>query len=254
MKTNKISLRRINALTKRNFIQMIRDPLPLIFMIGLPLILLILFYLLFHSMTSQFKMSAMAPSMVAFGQAFIALFISIAISLDRSTSFLTRLFTTPMKAYEYILSYFLSYIAIGIIQAILILVVGGIFEPSLFSYHMILGIISSLPLILFYISIGILLGTLCNEKIVGGINSIVIMGQSLLSGMWFPLEGLDKGFILVMNCLPFRSASSLISNVVNYNSTIKIFDIWHPLVVLIIYLIMISTISVVVFKRKMSIK
>lgn len=254
MKKNKLSMKRINALTKRNFIQMIRDPLPLIFMIVLPLLMLIFFYLLFHNLTDQFKMAYLAPGMVAFGQAFIALFIGIAISLDKSTSFLTRLFTTPMKASEYILSYFLTYIPVGLIQACILLLVGAIFDPSLFSYHLILGIISSLPLILFYISIGILLGTICNEKSVGGINSIVIMGQSLLSGMWFPLEGMDKTFIIIMNSLPFRSASMLITNIVNYNNTIKAFDIWHPLVVLTIYLIAISILSILIFKRKMRIK
>ena len=71
---------------------------------------------------------------------------------------------------------------------------------------MIFAILLSFVTSLFFIAIGILLGSIVNEKAVGGVASIVIAGQSILSGMWFPLDGLGKGVITFMNILPFRNA------------------------------------------------
>ena len=48
------SITRVFVLTKRNFKEIVRNPISLVFIIGLPLIMEILFYILFHSMTSQF--------------------------------------------------------------------------------------------------------------------------------------------------------------------------------------------------------
>ena len=84
----KKSITRTLTLTKRNLIEIIRDPLSLLFIIALPLIMEILFYLLFSNLTSQFEMKYLAPGIVVFSQAFLSLFIGMLISLDRSTSFL----------------------------------------------------------------------------------------------------------------------------------------------------------------------
>ena len=42
------SFERIKALTKRNIKEIVRDPLSLIFMLAMPLVMEILFYVLFH--------------------------------------------------------------------------------------------------------------------------------------------------------------------------------------------------------------
>ena len=55
----------------------------------------IIFYLLFHNLTSQFEMKYLAPGIVVFAESFMALFVGILISSDRNTSFLTRLYVSP---------------------------------------------------------------------------------------------------------------------------------------------------------------
>ena len=62
------SLSRILVLTKRNIKETLRDPLSLIFSIGLPLAMEILFYLIFHELTPQFEMKYLAPGIVVFSQ------------------------------------------------------------------------------------------------------------------------------------------------------------------------------------------
>ena len=247
------SLSRILTLTKRNIKEILRDPLSLVFTIGLPLGMEILFYLAFHNLTDQFGMKYLAPGIVVFSQSFTALFVGLLIATDRNTSFLTRLYVSKAKSYEFIFAYTLAIIPIIIVQSILFFLVGGICDSSIFSIGMIYAFLLSLVTALFFIAIGILFGSLCNEKSIGGVASIVIAGQSVLSGMWFPIEGLSEGMITFMNVLPFRNASQVIMNVMNgYNDTFK--DFLLPLIIVIAYTIAAFIIAIMVFKNKMKTK
>ena len=113
------SISRIVTLTKRNFKEILRDPLSLVFTIGLPLLMEVLFYFIFHNLTSQFEMCYLAPGIVVFSQTFLTLFIGLLISLDRSSSFLTRLYVSKAKSHEFIISYALAVIPIVLVQSIL---------------------------------------------------------------------------------------------------------------------------------------
>ena len=244
------SLSRIFTLTKRNIKEILRDPLSLAFAIGLPLFMEILFYLIFHKMTSQFEMKYLAPGIVVFSQAFLTLFTGILISTDRNTSFLTRLYVSKAKSYEFIFGYALSIIPLSFVQAILFFLVGGIIDSSLFGVGMILSILLSVVTSLFFIAFGILFGSLCNEKSIGGVSSILIMGQSILSGMWFPVDGLDSGILIVMKVLPFKNATMLLQNIINgINDTFN--DFVLPLIIVLAYSIVAFVIAIIIFKKKM---
>ena len=244
------SLSRIFTLTKRNIKEILRDPLSLAFAIGLPLFMEILFYLIFHKMTSQFEMKYLAPGIVVFSQAFLTLFTGILISTDRNTSFLTRLYVSKAKSYEFIFGYALSIIPLSLVQAVLFFLVGGIIDSSLFGVGMILSILLSVVTSLFFIAFGILFGSLCNEKSIGGVSSILIMGQSILSGMWFPVDGLDSGILIVMKVLPFKNATMLLQNIINgINDTFN--DFVLPLIIVLAYSIVAFVIAIIIFKKKM---
>ena len=247
------SLSRINTLTKRNLKEIIRDPLSLIFIIGLPLVMEVLFYYIFHNLTSQFEMKYLAPGIVVFSQTFLTLFIGMLISIDRTTSFSTRLFVSKTKSYEFIISYALALIPIVLVQSILFFLIGGIIEPSLFKIEIILAIPLSLITSMLFLGLGILFGSLCNEKSVGGVSSIIISAHSVLSGMWFPVEGLEGGMVKLMNILPFKNATILIQNTINGFSDLMN-DFLKPLLIIIIYTVVIFVVAIVVFKNKMKSK
>jgi ABC-2 type transport system permease protein len=247
------SLSRIFTLTKRNLKEITRDPISLVFAIGLPLVMEILFYLIFHKLTTQFEMKYLAPGIVVFSQAFLTLFVGLLISTDRNTSFLTRLYVSKAKSYEFIISYALSLIPIVLVQSILFFLIGGIVDSSLFKIEMIYSILLSLIVSLLFLGLGILFGSLCNERSVGGVASIVISAQSVLSGMWFPVEGLDGGMIKVMNALPFKNATILIQNTLNgINNPFN--DFVKPLIIVLIYSILSFVSAILVFKNKMKTK
>ena len=137
----KQSLSRIFILMKRNIKEILRDPLSLIFTLAMPLFMEILFYLLFHKLTAQFEMKYLAPGIVVFAQSFIALFVGLLIAVDRSTSFLTRLYVSKTKSFEFIFGYALSIVPIVFVQSILFFLVGGIIDASIFSISMIYAIL-----------------------------------------------------------------------------------------------------------------
>lgn len=247
------SVSRIITLTKRNLKEIIRDPLSLSFIIGMPLLMEVFFYLIFHNLTTQFEMRYLAPGIVVFSQAFLTLFIGLLISLDRTTSFLTRLYVSKAKSYEFIISYALAMIPIILIQSCLFFLIGIIFEPTLLKIDILYAILLSLVTSLLFLGLGILFGSICNEKSVGGVCSIVISMHSILSGMWYPVEGLDKTMLDIMDILPFKNATMLVQNTLN-----GINDYWNdffkPLVIILVYCVIIFVLAIILFKSKMKSK
>ena len=244
------SVSRIYALSKRNAKEIVRDPLSLIFTFGLPLFMEVLFYLLFHKLTDQFQMKYLAPGIVVFSQAFLALFTGQLIALDRSTSFLTRLYVSRAKPVEFLLSYALPILPLTLLQSVLFFVVGGIFDTELFGAGMAFAILFGIFTSLFYIAMGILFGSVCSEKSIGGIASILVACQSVLSGMWFPIEGLGQGMLALMDALPFRNATLLVQNTV-LGSGDAWGDLLRPLLILLGYTLVAFVSAILLFRRKM---
>ena len=195
-------------------------------------------------------MKYLAPGIVVFSQAFLTLFTGLLIATDRNSSFLTRLYVSKAKSYEFIFSYSLSLLPVTVVQSALFFIIGGIFDTSLFGLGMIFAVLLSIITSFFFIAMGILFGSLCNEKSVGGIASIIITGQSLLSGMWFPAEGLDSGMITFMSVLPFKNATLLIQNAVNgINDGFN--DFLLPLLIVAGYATAAFIAAITVFRSKM---
>ena len=193
----KKSIKRIFTLTSRNLKEIIRDPLSLLFMIGLPIFMEILFYFIFHKLTSQFEMKYLAPGIVVFSQAFLSLFMGMLISLDRNTSFLTRLFVSEAKPYEFIFSYTLSLIPICLVQSVLFFIVGGIIDPSIFKLNMILAIVLALFVHLFMFALFAVFIVMCIVN--GGFNAVpvcLIVFDVFMFYREFKKQGLIKRYIL----------------------------------------------------------
>ena len=249
----KKSLARIRALAGRNAKELLRDPLSLVFLVLMPLGMEILFYFLFHEMADQFRMCLLAPGIVVFSQSFLALFAGLLIATDRTSAFLTRLYVSSARSYEFIFGYALPLLPISLAQSILFFLVGGILDHSLFSLSMIWALLLSLVPALFFMGCGILLGSLCTEKSLGGVASIVIAGQSMLSGMWFPIDKLGGGMLTLMNVLPFRPATLLVQNALNGVAD-PFADFVRPLLIVLAYTVLIFLAAILTFGSKMRAK
>ena len=246
----KETLKRILTLSKRNVREILRDPLSLIFMTGLPLVLEVLFYFIFHTMTSQFDMKYLAPGIAVFAQSFTTLFAGLLIALDRSTSFLTRLYVSKARPFEFIFSYLFALLPFTFVQSVLFFVVGGIIDPGFWSFSMIPAVLLCMVVSLFFIGAGILIGSVCSEKSIGGVASVFIAGQSVLSGMWFPVDGLNGTILKIMDILPFRNATLLVQHAVNgYEDLFG--DLLRPLLIMLGYTVVVFVIAVWLFRRQM---
>ena len=103
---------------KRNFLEIIRDPLSVLFAIVLPLFLLFIFQQ-FDIPNESYALENFTPGILVFGFSFITLFTAMLISKDRTTSLLIRLGVSPMKPREYIFGYMLSILPMVLMQNIL---------------------------------------------------------------------------------------------------------------------------------------
>ena len=92
------------AFASRNTKEILRDPVNLAFGIGFPLVLMLLLSAIQANIpVSLFEIDKLAPGLAVFGLSFISLFSGTLIAKDRSTSFLARLFSSPLTAIEFIL-------------------------------------------------------------------------------------------------------------------------------------------------------
>ena len=237
---------RILNFAKRNFKEIIRDPLSIIFSVLLPLILLFVFKQI-NIPSESYELQNFTPGIVVFGFSFISLFTAMLISKDRTTSLLVRLGISPMKPIEYILGYMLSIIPIIIIQNTLFFILAIILGLS-FSINIIWAILISIVIAILFIAIGIIIGSLFSEKASSGISSIIVQLVCFTSGMYFPRELLGDVFSKICEFLPFESCVTIIKGIMNNN--LEIISA-RNIVVFFAYTIAILVISVIVFKKKM---
>lgn len=197
----------MTAFSGRNTKEILRDPLNLAFGLGFPVILLLLFTAIQQNIpVSLYELNYLTPGIAIFGLSFIALFSATLISKDRTTSFLMRLFASPMRASDYILGYTLPLLPMALLQATLSYAVAGVLGMRL-TVNVLLAIVVSLPAAALFIGIGLLCGSALNDKQVGGICGALLTNLSAwLSGTWFDLDLVGGVFKKIAYALPFAHA------------------------------------------------
>ncbi len=231
---------------KRNFKEIIRDPLSIIFAVILPLFLLFIFQQ-FDIPTDNYKIENFTPGIIIFSFSFITLFTAMLISKDRSTSLLIRLGISPMKPMDYIFGYIISIIPIIIIQNILFFILAIILGLN-FSINIIWAALISIVIAVLFIAIGILIGSIFSEKASSGISSIVVQLVCFTSGMYFSKDILGDVFSKVCDYLPFDSCVTIIKGVMN--NKLDLISL-RNIVVFIVYLLVTLVVSIIVFRKKM---
>ena len=238
-------MRMINF-ANRNFKELIRDPLSLIFEIALPIFLLFIFQQ-FNIPAGNYKLENFTPSIILFGFSFITLFTATLIAKDRTSSFLIRLGTSPMKSSDYILGYILSLLPIVLIQNVLFFLTAIIMGVE-FTVTIIPTILVSMIISIFFISLGILIGSLVSEKGTGGLGSIVVQLVCFTSGMYFPKDSIGGIFEIICKILPFEGCLNIIQGTLHNDfSNLTLIHI----IVFIIYFIIVILLSIIVFKKRM---
>jgi ABC-2 type transport system permease protein len=151
------------------------------------------------------------------------------VAKDRSSALLQRLYTTPMTALDFILGYTLPMIPIALAQSV-ICYIAAIFLGLEISANILLAILGTIPAALLFIALGLLCGSVFNDKQVGGICGALLTNLSAwLSGIWFDLSLVGGVFEKIANFFPFVHAVEMTRALLAGNYTDIFQHIWWVL-------------------------
>lgn len=198
------------TLSQRNTRELLRDPLNLAFGLGFPVILLLLLSAIQANVpVPLFEIQHLTPGITVFGLSFMTLFSATLISKDRTSSLLARLYTAPLTAIDFILSYTLPLLPIAVGQTVICYAVALLLQLPV-SINILWAILLILPVSLLFIGLGLLCGSILSDKQVGGVCGALLTNLSAwLSGVWFDLELVGGTFQKIASCLPFVHAVEL---------------------------------------------
>ena len=203
-------MKRTLNFSKRNLKELVRDPLIYVFCLGFPLVMLVLFQIIQKysgGNTPMFEIKALLPGIIMFSYTFVMLNMSLLVSKDRQTSFLKRLYSSPMKCWDFVLGYAFVGLVIGLSQTVICILAGLIIAlingASFIAFgYILLLVVSQFPVLLISVFLGILFGTIFSDKSAPGISSVFISAVGILGGCWMPIESMG-GFETFCRFLPF---------------------------------------------------
>lgn len=228
--------------------EILRDPLNLGFGIGFPVILLLLLSAIQANIpVSLFEIQKLAPGIAVFGLAFITLFAASLVAKDRESAFLSRLYTTPLTAGDFILGYLLPLVPIAIAQSVICYFVAAVLGLNL-SVNILLAVLAVIPISLFFISAGLMFGSILSVKQVGAVCGALLTNLTAwLSGVWFDLDLVGGAFRKIAYALPFVHAVELERAVVAGSFG----DVMPHLLWVAGYAVLFTFLAVLLFTRQM---
>ena len=232
----------------RNTKEILRDPLNLAFGLGFPTVLILLLSAIQANIpVPLFEIGHLTPGITVFGLSFMTLFSATVIAKDRGSSLLQRLYTTPLTPTDFILGYTLPMLPIALAQSVICYITAVILGLSV-TANILLALLFSIPVSLLYIALGLLCGSVFNDKQVGGICGALLTNLSAwLSGIWFDLELVGGAFKKIAYALPFVHAVEMERAALSGN----ISDIFPHLWWVVGYATVLLALAVLLFLRQM---
>lgn len=201
---------RMLTFANRNTKEILRDPLTLFFGLGFPLVLILLLSAIQANIpVTLFEIQHLTPGITIFGLSFMTLFSATIIAKDRGSSLLQRLYTTPLTATDFILGYTLPILPIAVAQCVICYIAAIILGLKI-TIGILYAVVFIIPISILYIALGLLCGSVFNDKQVGGICGALLTNVSAwLSGVWFDLDLVGGTFKKIAYLLPFVHAVEL---------------------------------------------
>ena len=228
--------------------EILRDPLNVGFGLGFPLVLLFLMNMIQRSIpVPLFELDRLTPGLAVFGLAFFTLFSATLVAKDRAGAFIQRLYTTPLTAGDYILGYMLPLLPMALLQGLVCY--GAAMALGLpGSWNVLLAILCNLPVALFFVGLGLLCGSILNDKQVGGLCGALLTNLTVwLSGTFFDLDLIGGAFRAAAYALPFVHGVEMEKAVLAGQYAQALPHLWWVLG----YGVGITVIAVAVFTRRM---
>jgi ABC-2 type transport system permease protein len=196
---------------------------------------------------SLFEIDALTPGITIFGLSFMTLFSSVLVAKDRESALLQRLYTTPLTATDFIFGYILPVLPIAVAQSVICYIVAVILGLKV-TLTIVYAVLFIIPVSLFFITLGLLCGSVFNSKQVGGICGALLTNLTAwLSGIWFDLSLVGGAFEKIANALPFVHAVELEKAVLSGNYS----SIFPHLYWVLGYTVVTVVLAIILFLRQM---
>lgn len=233
---------------KRCAKEVLRDPLNLFFGLGFPIVLLLLLSAIQANIpVPLFEIESLAPGITVFGLSFMTLFSATLVARDRESALLQRLYTSPLKASDFIIGYMLPLLPIAILQCTICYLMAVMLGLPV-TVQILHAILMIIPFAIFQIALGLLCGSVLNVKQVGGVCGALLTNLTAwLSGVWFDLDLVGGSFRKIANMLPYVHAVELERAMVCGNYSER----WPHIGVVVGYTIVITIGAVLLFLRQM---
>lgn len=231
----------------RNRKELLRDPFSLLFGVGLPVFLLLIISLMQTKIEVDiFAIDRFAPGIAMFSFSFVSMFSGMLIARDRCSSFLARLFASPLSAADFLLGYSLPLLPLAMAQGAACFLTAFCLGLS-FGVNALVSLLTLIPAAAVFIGMGLVLGSLLTDKQVGGVFALLIQVVAFSSGMWFDLEMMGGAFETIAYLLPFAHAlKAAQSAMIGEFSGIPFHLLWC-----VGYAALFFTLATLLFKRKM---
>lgn len=228
--------------------EILRDPLNIAFGLGFPVVLLLLLSAIQANIpVSLFEIERLTPGITVFGLSFMTLFSSALVAKDRESALLQRLYTTPLRALDFILGYILPILPIAVAQSVICYLLAFLLGLPV-TVTVLYAVLFNIPVSLFFISLGLLCGSVLNTKQVGGICGALITNLTAwLSGVWFDLELVGGAFKKIADFLPFVHAVEMERSVLSGDFASIFPHLWWVLG----YAVVTCVLAVLLFLRQM---
>ena len=100
-----------------------------------------------------------------------------------------------------------------------------------------------LPAAVMFIGFGLLFGSVFNERQLGGVFTVFVNLAALLSGAWFDIGLLGRGFNIFCHILPFANAVDAARAALKGDTA----AVWLPLIIITVYALAAAATSLYAF-------
>ncbi len=188
------------------------------------------------------------PGMIIYGLMILVPTIARAMLDDREKGFLGRLLTTPTRPLDFVLGYTLPYFLVIIIQIIIYMAVGVLMGLEIYG-SVGLAFLIFFVLGLCCIGIGMIVGTLAkNANQSEPACWIFIVPMAMISGAWFPIEGMHPIWRGIANFFPFLHAIDASRHVITTGASFG--AVAQDFLYVVVWTVVFFVVGIILFQKK----
>ncbi|HVJ37022.1 MAG TPA: ABC transporter permease [Stenotrophomonas sp.] len=180
----------------------------------------------------------------------LVMFTAMAIVRERERGNLEMLITTPVSSAELMLGKVLPYIAVGLVQATLVLLLGGwLFQvPVVGGFGAVYAV--SMLLIIANLSLGLLISTVAQSQFQAmQMTFFLFLPSILLSGFMFPFDGMPWPAQWLAEILPLTHFMRLIRGVMLRGAALP--ELWPDALALAAFSVVMMTLAILRFRKRL---